>query len=369
MKEQFTPEATSSGEPAEHSLAAATDAFAGLLFPTKGKAKKTPGETSPEPTGDAAIEGEDNPEVTEDEPEVTDPDAEETEGDEPEATEESETTDEETDEVEAEEPKPTARARKLRMPDGTEQEVTEDEAYNGYLRTADYTRKSQANAELKKQAETETAQARDIRTKYAAQLEQVKQAMDRMVPKEPNWSELRARVSADEFSATFADWQQFSKNRAAVETEQKRIADETKADFDKTFAEFRAQEIEKLLQAVPDWRDETKGKAEAADMAAYARSVNFTDEEVSSVVDHRVLLLLRKAMLWDKLQGAKPKVTAKIGKSKIKSAPAGSPAGKPQPINSEKRAKDALQKSGSVKDAADVFSTMLTRKGSPSRAA
>lgn len=369
MQEIITPEATSSGEPAEHSLAAAADAFAGLLFPTKGKAKKTPGETSPEPTDEPAIEGEDNPELTEDTSE--EPES----GDEPEDTDEvpedetPETTDEETDEVEAEEPKPTARARKLRMPDGTEQEVTEDEAYNGYLRTADYTRKSQANAELKKQADAEMAQAREVRTKHLAQLEQVKQAMDRMVPKEPDWSALRARVSPEEFSATFADWQQFSKNRAAVETEQKRIADEAKADFDKTFAEFRAQEIEKLLQAIPEWRDENKGKAEAADVAAYARSANFTDEEVSSVVDHRVLLLLRKAMLWDKLQGVKPKVTAKIGKSKIKSAPAGSPAGKPQPASSEKRAKDALQKSGSVNDAADVFSTMLNRKGPKARAA
>ncbi len=370
--QEITPEATSPGEPAQHSLAAAADAFAGLLFPTKGKAKKTPGETSPEPTGAPAAEDEESEvtasedtdvEVPEDEPEVTDPDAEDTEGDEPKETEAPETTDEETDEVETEEPKPTVRARKLRMPDGTEQEVTEDEAYNGYLRTADYTRKSQANAELKKQAETETAQARDARTKYAAQLEQVKQAMDRMVPKEPDWSALRARVSPEEFSATFADWQQFSKNRAAVEVEQKRIADEAKADFDKTFAEFRTQEIEKLLLAIPEWRDESRGKAEVAEMAVYGRSVGFADEEVNSVVDHRLLLLLRKAMLWDKLQTTKPKVEATIKKSKIKSAPPGSPAGKPKPASDEKRAKDALQKSGSVKDAADVFSTMLSRRG------
>lgn len=365
--QETTSEATSGSELAADSLDAAASTFQGLLSPTPGKTKKTPGETSPEPTDDAAIEGEDAPEVTE-ESEATDADAEEIEGDEPETTDAPETTDEETDEVETEEPKPTSRARKLRMPDGTEQEVTEDEAYNGYLRTADYTRKSQANAELKKQADVEMAQARDARTKYLAQLEQVKQGMDKMVPKEPDWAVLRARVSPEEFTATFADWQQFSKNRAAVETEQKRVADEAKADFDKTFTEYRTQEIEKLLTAIPEWRDESKGKAEAAEVAAYAKSASFTDEEVNAVVDHRVLLLLRKAMLWDKLQTAKPKVTAKIGKPKIKSAPAGSPSSKPKPASDEQRAKDALRQSGSMRDTANVFSNILNRKGPGSRA-
>ena len=354
------------------SLEAAAASFQAKLFsPPKGK-KKTPGEDSPKskvtpPAEDEQSEDE-VPEVTE-ESEEDDEVVEETETEETdetveqeETTEESESTDEETDEDE-DEVTETPRSRKLKLPDGTEEEVTEDEAYAGFLRTKDYTRKTQAAAEARKKAEAEAQATSEIRAQYADHLEKVKQAMDRLVPKEPVWAELRKTLTPEQFADTLADWQAFKKNRDEVETEQKKVADEQTKEFTKNFEAWRKSEVEALLSAVPEWVDQDLGKREAGDMAKYAISIGFSQEEVDHAVDHRILLMLRKAMLFDKANtvGAgkvKPKLKPK---GKIGTAGPGGRVTPPKPKSSEASAKESLRKDGSLEAAANVFSHMLRR--------
>jgi len=360
------------------SIDEAAMSFQGLLSPTG--APKKPGEGTPKPKGTPAVEETTEPEepegeeseATEEEPEaeVTD-EPEETEGDEPKATEgEPESKDEEpADEDETEEPEPTVKGRKMQFPDGTEEVVSEDEAYAGYLRTKDYTRKSQANAAIRKEAEEARAAARDTVAQYAQQLAQVKQAMDRMVPKEPDWTDLRKRLSPAEFADTLADWQAFSKNRTEVEAAQQKVAERQQADFEESYGKYRQGEVEKLFLAIPEWSNPERGKQDASAMAAYALSIGYSKEEVDHAVDSRVLLMLRKAMLWDKAQSSgagkvKPKITSKDG---IKSAPAGGVKTRPKPLSEEKRAKESLRKAGSMDAAAGVFSHILKRTGTARR--
>lgn len=364
-----TPEATPGGHSAPDSLEAAAASFQDRLFsPPKGT-KKTPGEDSPEPKGTPAPEDDAEPETTDETDEVSEdaeePDAEATD-DAPEQEEtdaEPESEDEQPEEDTDEEPQTTVRKRKLKMPDGTEEEVSEDEAYQGYLRTKDYTRKTQQAAEARKKAEAAELTASESASRYAAQLEQVKTAMDRLVPKEPDWADLRKRVSPEDFANTLADWQAFKKQRDTVEVEQKKVADEQAADFGKKYESWRKSEVELLLASVPEWVDSEVGKREAGEMAKYGISIGFSQEEIDHAVDHRMLLMLRKAMLWDKAQtvGAgkvKPKITPK---GKIKTAIPGGRKLAPKPVSEEKRVAESLRKNGSLDAAASVFSHMLTR--------
>lgn len=383
MPEQLIPEATSGRAPAADSLDAAASAFRGILSRkgTPESSEKPPAEKVRVPGLKKPV-GEETPELeTEaeepvvEEVEETQPETEETEAPESEVEEQPEVEDgeqENADQEETEEPEtpPTVRSRKIKLPDGTEKEVTEDEAYNGYLRTEDYTRKTQAAAEVRKAADAEAKVAREQRALYSAQLEQVVKAMDSIVPKEPNWQQLRATVTPEEFAATWADYQQFSQRRNAVIAEQNRVAEETATDFKKQMGDYREQEVSKLLAVVPAWRDEKTAQTELASIAAYARSIGYTQEEIDNVVDSRVILSWRRSMQWDKLQAAKPAVQKTLaGKPKIKTAPPGSPSGKekPAPVSEENKARKALRSSGSLDDAANVFQHVLTRRAPAQR--
>lgn len=368
MPEAITPQATPTGAAhAPDSLEAAVEAFRKLpsrLGTQEPREVKPPTDVVEEPE-----EGTETPEVTPEteEPETpetpeVDPDAEETET--PESPEEG------TEETEDEVPPETPRSRKIKLPDGTEEEVTEDEAYKGYLRTADYTRKTQIAAAEKKEAEAEKVKAREDRALYAAQLEQVKKAMDTIVPKEPDWNQLRATVTPEEFAATWADWQAFSQKRNAVIAEQNRVAGETKKDFEARLGQYVVQESQRLIEVIPDWADESKAKTELGTIKAYAMAQGWTEEEVDSIVDSRQVLAWRKAMLWDKLQTGKPVLQGKVKpKSKLKPATPGSPASrtKPAPVSDEARDKAALAKSGDLRSAASVFSHVLKRGSSTGR--
>lgn len=363
-----TPEATSGRQPTPDSLEAAAASFQGLIFPPSGEKKKpgepTKAEGQPEPEETDTVPEDEVPE-TDEVPE--EPDAEETDETEPDA-EETDETDESEPEVEETDEEPddvttTPRSRKIKLPDGTEEEVTEDEAYAGFLRTKDYTRKTQAAAEARKRAEAEEAAASEARSQHLAQLEKVKVAMDRLVPKEPNWAELRGKVSPEELANMMSDWQAFKKQRDEVEATQARVAKEEADAFGKKFEAWRKSEVEALLASVPEWVDQDLGKREAGEMAKYAVSIGYSQEEVDHAVDHRMLLMLRKAMLWDRAQ------TVGAGKVKPKVKPQGStktaaPGGRrtpPKPKSEEATARENLRKDGSLGAAADVFSHMLQR--------
>lgn len=362
------PEAKPGAHHAPDSLAAATEAFRGILSPAGTKRK--PGDVSqPEP------EDEVQPETTDEvETETEEPEAEEA----PETTDESESSDEqgesedeqpEADESEETEPTVEVRKRKLKFSDGTEAEVSEDEAYLGYLRQKDYTVKTTRAAEALKASQAAEAEYRANAARHAEQLAQVKAAMDRLVPKEPNWTELRKSLSSEEYANLRDEWTAFKAERDRIEAEQAQLADEAAKDYEKRRNEWRNSEIEKLKAAVPEWVDVERGQREVGEMAKYMLSIGYQQEEVDQAVDSRFLLMLRKAMFWDKAQKAgKTKVEPKtkvVGK--IKSAPAGSKSTPPPPKSERQRAAETLRKEGSLKAAASVFDHLIKGTGNKPR--
>ena len=295
-----------------------------------------------EPSEEKQLTSEETPETETEEVET--PEGEETP---PEETTEPEP---EAEETEEETDTPPVRSRKLRMPDGTEEEVSEDEAYLGFLRQKDYTRKTQQAAEARKAADAETESMRKQRAEYAAHLEQVRQAIDVMVPKEPNWADLRARASAEEFAATWAEWQQFSEQRKLVLVEQKRVADQTTADLKKAIAEETARQRDLTLEAIPEWKDQAVAVKEGKELLAWMKEKGFSDEQVGAINDHRLIVSLRNSMQWDKLQAKKPQAKAKA--SKLKPVVPGSPATRSKPATVRSRDFARLKETGKTDDAA-----------------
>lgn len=368
MSENNRPEAKPTGpHDGPGSLAAAAAAFRSL--PSLAGTPKGPGDNPPKPKAAQSTAPESDTEVDETEVDET-PEAEETdetvdadaEAGTEETTEESESeveqdADAETDETEA----PTVKSRKLRLPDGTEEEVSEDEAYNGYLRTKDYTRKTQLAAEARKKAEAAEQTWSERAAEYAQNLAQVKAAMDRFVIKEPNWPELRKKLTPEEFADAIADYQAYKTERDRVEAEETKVAKERAEKFAEDYDRWRKGEVESLVAAVPEWVDPKVGAREAGEMAAYALANGFSQKEVDNAVDHRYLILIRKAMLWDRAQKAAGKVKPKVVKSTIKTAPPGGKKPVPKPVSDEKRAQENLRNQGSLDAAASVFSHVIKR--------
>lgn len=319
------------GDSQELTIDSAASAFESLFdTKTQGTDEATTPETESNDEGDE----EQSPEV----------ETAETDGDE--QDNDAEDTPEETDEA-----TPEPRTLKVKV-DGEEIEVTEEEAIKGYSRTADYTRKTQKHAEEVRAFESERVSVREERQRTADLFTQLEEAIASVTPDEPDWDTLRNENPA-EFAAEWASWQQFNQRRAAISQQRAEAVTKVQKDQQAARASYLEGEKVALLEAIPEWKDESVASTEKAELTKFALDSGYTDNDLAEVTDHRVVTLLRKAMLYDRSQKAKPSVKVRI--EKIKSATPGSTAVSSRQINARAQARQRLANSGSIHDAAALF--------------
>lgn len=220
-----------------------------------------------------------------------------------------------------------------------------DELDRSLLRQQDYTRKTQAVAE---QARKTQAQAEE----YAQRLAALDEALKASTPAEPDWDKLRAEVTPEEFAATFADWQLHKKRMDAVASEREAAEAKVAEAYRQRMHEHLAEEQNKLVLAVPEWKDEAKRREGLQELATYAMEQGYAPEDLQAVTDHRVMLLLRKAMLFDRASKA-PVVPAPTSAPAPTARP--SAGGTTAPKSPEQEARTRLKKTGTIDAAADVF--------------
>lgn len=292
-----------------------------------------------------------------DEPEAeVEEEADADEAEEVEETDEAEESDEDDDVDEGGEEEPDTPTYTVKV-DGKEVKVTLDELLAGYSRTADYTRKTQELAQQRKQIEGEVQGYREAREQYSARLQQLEQVLESLQPPEPDWDRLRQEDPA-EFAAQWAEHQRLRAAREAAAAERARIEQERLIEQQRELAARLEEERERLKEAVPEWRDDVKRTEAMQALTNYARTTyGFTDDDLAQVYDHRVLLILRKAMLYDELttkgveQVRAKKRAAKVLKPGARKAPA---------KNSELRAmRKRLAQSGRDIDAAALIERAL----------
>lgn len=270
---------------------------------------------------------------------------------------------EETDEVEETDEEPVQpRVRRLKI-DGKDVEVTDEELEKGYLRQSDYTRKTQELSSKRKTFdEQELPQVRAERQQLAAYFQQLENVIKSYQPDEPDWETLRLQ-DPDEFGRQWADWQLRQKRLTAVAEAKRQAQEKVAADQAEQFKTYLQGEQSKLLEKVPTWSDPKVARAEKARLLSYAQENGFSEDELKQVADHRALVMLRKAMLYDEAQTKKPALQQKI--DAVKTAKPGSANQPSRTVTELTRQKQRLAKTGSVDDAAEVIKTMLaaSRKG------
>jgi len=259
----------------------------------------------------------------------------------------------ESEEDTQEEEKPSTFTIKV---DGKDVEVTLDELQKGYSRTQDYTRKTQQVAEMRKQTEAQLAAIRAEREQYAQLLgalsEQVKAAAEPQI----DWDRLY-QEDPIEYVRQREVMRENREKAAAIQAEQQRLAEISQQEQMQKLQTHKAKESQALLEAIPTWKDPAKAKAEKAMLIEFGQKMGFTPQELGNIYDHRVVLALRKAALYDQMQ-AKRQGIKPVTNNGPKPAKPGA-AGRVSQMSDTVRAKQRLAKTGRVDDAASAIELLL----------
>ena len=293
---------------------------------------------------------EENVEETEEETE-SEPEVEELEEDNPE-TEEDEDDESEDEEVEVEERK-TFRVKA----NGEEKDLTIDELVEGYQKGSNYTQKSQQLAEEKKKVEAEAGaiqEAMQLREQYSARLSQVQQLLEQETNDGVDMDAMKENDPIA-WSIAIATKTENNKKLQLLAQEQDRLAQAQQQQNAQHQAKMIAHESEMLSEKIREFSDPKKAEQLKGEIRNFGKSIGFTDNELAQVYDHRHVMVMQKAMEYDKLQKANPSVTKKLAKAP-KMAKKGN---KVANVDVYTKQKKRLKSSGKLTDAVDVFKNFI----------
>jgi len=234
--------------------------------------------------------------------------------------------------------------------------VTLEELQKGYSRTQDYTRKTQQIAEVRKQTEGELQAVRAEREQYAqllsaleAQVQQVAQPnidWDRLYNEDPiEWVRQREVMRDNQDKA------------AAIQSEKQRLNQLSQQEQAQFMQQKLQHEQEALLAAIPDWKDAKKAQAEKALLLEFGQKIGFTPDELKNVVDHRAVLMLRKAALYDQMMSKRGNIKPVTNNGPRPAKPGA--AGRVSNSTEVVRAQQRVAKTGRVDDAANAIFQLL----------
>ena len=239
--------------------------------------------------------------------------------------------------------------------DGKDVSVTLEKLQKGYSRTQDYTRKTQQIAEVRKQVEAETQAVRAERAQYAqllgalqAQLQATEPQvdLDRLYNEDPiEWVRQKEILRERQEKAY------------AIQAEQQRLAQLSQQEQQQAMEQQLIAQKDALLAALPEWKDPKKAKAEKALVVETAKSVGFTEDDLKQVYDHRLVLLLRKAGLYDQMMSKRQGIKPVVSNGPRPAKPGA--AGRVSTTTESTRAKQRLAKTGRIDDAASAIELLL----------
>jgi hypothetical protein len=266
-----------------------------------------------------------------------------------EQTEEVETSDEVEYSEESEEPKPRYKVKAS----GEEVEVELDELIKGYQQGADYTKKSQALAEQRKALEAERQHLEYVKQERQAYAQKL-QALDSFLSQQNQGVNLDVLKETDPigYAVAVAEQSQREKQLAVVRNEQQRLAQQQQSEQQASLQNHLRQESEKLTSLIPELAT-PQGDAVRKQIRDYAKSIGWSDQELSQLYDSRAVVTLYNGMKYQQLQKSKPEVNKKL-QAAPKMMRSGTSA-PPTKSSSDKQAMQRLRETGKVSDAAKAF--------------
>lgn len=233
----------------------------------------------------------------------------------------------------------------LRVPvkvDGEQAEATLDDLVRSY-QTQTAAEKRLEEAKAKAQAiKTEAQQQQESGKAQMAVLGQLMQAVEQNLQAQYDPQEMERLRKDDpaEWSARNAELGQKRQQldqmkRQALGQYQQALQAQQQQEQQQRMQALQAEQ-EALLASLPAWREPETAKAEQTQLVGYLTDQGFSHDDVMGASDHRLIVMARKAMLYDQGQQATD-VTSK----KLKKVPKVLKPGAPKTNEERTRAKES----------------------------
>ena len=236
--------------------------------------------------------------------------------------------------------------------------VSLKELQAGYMMQADYQRKTaeveRQRAEVDTAVKTKTAEAEQ---RYEAQLNQLNALVRSSIDPDlqnVDWVNLAATDPA-KYTILRAKAEKFAGTIQALEAERNKLAAQRTQEQTEARNKAAQESVERLKQDIPGWNQDKYQSI----LKGAVEKLGFKPEEVTQVVDHRIIKVLNDALAYQELKSAKP-----IAEKKVVSVPKVVRPGSPdkdsdQIADRKKAALTKLRKSGDVEDAAAAIFNMI----------
>ena len=203
------------------------------------------------------------------------------------------------DNDEAEPKKPADDDPELEGEHGGEKvKLKKSELFAGYMKDADYRRKTAETAEQRRQAETLLQAVSQERQQYVTQLTNIMQVLQSdMQDDQAELSQL-AQTDPAAYIARLQQTNARAQKYQQAEAARQALLKQEQEQVQRTRSEYERRERQTLIEKLPAWRDEKRASAEKKVIADYLIGRGFTPQDLNSLTDHRMLLLARDAALY-----------------------------------------------------------------------
>lgn len=258
------------------------------------------------------------------------------------------------EEDDAQEEQPPAPKAKIKIGD---EELDVEEVAAGYMKDADYRRKTAEAAEAKRIAQAQIEQVAAERTHYANHIDTVLQRLQsQLIGDQKALAELATENPAlwvaenAKFQQRYADYQQ------AVQ-ERENIGKQQAFEQQQAYSNYLIAENQRLIETLPSWKDPVKRQADEQAIAQVLSSkYGYTEQELSQIADSRAVRVARDAMLWQRH-------LATVGKKATTAPPTPVRAGAaPQNSANSRTEKDLAQRLKRTGNVDDAVALLMSRK-------
>jgi hypothetical protein len=224
-----------------------------------------------------------------------------------------------------------------------------------------FTQKTQEIAEHRKALESTFQTVAAERQTYAQNLRQL---LAVAMPEAERFSQIDWQRLAQEQPADYvrmtAERDALRGRLGTIQQELSQVEAQSQMAQAHQFAQIRAVEQQRLVEAIPEYGDPARAPQKIASVRNWLTSKGFSNEEIGQVVDHRVLLVVEEAMKSDRHQQVRQQAQQKRTNGATPQPPGASRA-RPDNQAAKRRADKmaALKQSGSEKDAIGYLMEIL----------
>ncbi len=227
--------------------------------------------------------------------------------------------------------------------DNGKMRLTATQVKENLMLKADHTRKTMALADERRIVEAEKAEVSQLKQ----QLSEALQSWAVPTEQEPDWEQLARTKPPQEVLAAQAQWQKRQRQAQLAREQFTQLRQ-------KELAETVTREQEQLFSKVPEWRDPAKYTEAANTIAKTGQDYGFSLDELSGLVDHRMILVLKDAAAYRALQATKP-AEKKVPQASATLKPGAKTTKTEASQAARQKQREQLKRSGRIEDAIDLL--------------